>query len=357
VVERESSDRPFVSIGVTTYDRHDLLRQTLDSVLAQTFNDFEVIVGNDYTAEVLTGEMLGIDDPRVRFLNHPRNLREVGNMNALLGMARGRYFTWLFDDDLYEPDFLKTARDRLAETGFPSAFFCSFRVIVGEEEFRPQKIRDENTIEFTGRKFLRWFSAFRPQLYPTYGLFDTVVLRNTLGGFEEVSNTVYGLYSEYLFLAKCALLDRIVYIASPYYVYRQHEGSWSESNTDLETYLAAGRELIRRSSEVLRNPALADDYSENLIKICSLHLIEFAFKSGQHVNYLSEHDRKEFGISAVFRAIARHWSESWKTRKFYITLGGDNGFGKWFAFLKIMLFCDYLMIRYFSHFFYGKKKV
>ena len=50
-------------------------------------------------------------DPRIRFVNHPTNLREVGNMNALLREATGRYFTWLFDDDLYEPGFLKAAYD------------------------------------------------------------------------------------------------------------------------------------------------------------------------------------------------------------------------------------------------------
>jgi glycosyltransferase involved in cell wall biosynthesis len=85
----EETTRPFFSIGVTTYNRHELLRETLNSILAQSFTDFEVIVGNDYTQEVLTGEMLGITDPRIRFVNHPRNLREVGNMNALLEMAKG----------------------------------------------------------------------------------------------------------------------------------------------------------------------------------------------------------------------------------------------------------------------------
>ncbi len=356
MIEGESNHRPFVSIGVTTYNRHDLLRQTLDSVLAQTFANFEVIVGNDYTVEVLTGEMIGITDPRVRFVNHPRNLREVGNMNALLEMATGRYFTWLFDDDLYEPDFLQVGHDCLMEAGFPPAFFSSYRTIIGEEEFQPQKIPHSPVKKFTGREFFRWYPAFRMKMYPTYGLFDTAVLRSKLGGFIELNNSAaVGLYSEHLLLVKCALLDRVVYVDAPYYIYRQHEGSWSESSTDLKYYQAAGQELIRRSSDVLRHPSLVDDFSENLLKICGFHLIEFAFKSGRYAHYISEPARREFGIRAAFITISRHWRESWETMKLYKTLGGDNRLRNCFGFLKVVLFCNYMMTTHLFRYFFGRK--
>lgn len=88
-----SGSPPFFSIGVTTYNRRELLKQVLDILIKQTFSDFEVIVGNDYPQEILTAELLGIYDPRIRFVNHPKNLGEVGNMNALLEVSRGRYFT------------------------------------------------------------------------------------------------------------------------------------------------------------------------------------------------------------------------------------------------------------------------
>ena len=52
--------QPFFSIGITAYNRHDLLREALGSILSQGFDDFEVIVGNDYQAEKLTREMFGI---------------------------------------------------------------------------------------------------------------------------------------------------------------------------------------------------------------------------------------------------------------------------------------------------------
>ena len=68
---------PLFSIGVPTYNRKDLLLKTIMSILQQTFTDFEVIIGNDYTKEYLSSEDLGIKDPRVRIINHQQNLGEL----------------------------------------------------------------------------------------------------------------------------------------------------------------------------------------------------------------------------------------------------------------------------------------
>src|SRR5512138_3932148 len=73
---------PLFSIGITTYERRELLKETLGSITRQTFGDFEAIVGNDHTSVPLSRRLLGVEDPRVRIVNHPANLGEVRNMNA-----------------------------------------------------------------------------------------------------------------------------------------------------------------------------------------------------------------------------------------------------------------------------------
>jgi glycosyltransferase involved in cell wall biosynthesis len=336
---------PFFSIGVPTYNRPDLLRETLNSVLSQGFTDFEIIVGNDYQAEMVTGEMLGISDPRIRYVNYPRNLREVGNMNALLEMATGRYFTWLFDDDLYEPDFLQTGYDCLVKTGFPPALFPSFRMMKVGEKFQPRKVSYSTLLELTGREFLRCYSDIRPEIGSTCGVFDTASLKSKVGGVEELCASAIGIYCEYLFLVKCALLDRIVYIDAPFYVYRRHADSWSETNLELETHMVAGRELIRRSGEVLRHTALAEDFAANLMKICNIHIITFAYKAAR-----IEFARSKFGVGTLYRAFSRHWAEFLDARKQYIDQGGDAGLLSGFSFFRTLLHCQYLILRLLIHF-------
>lgn len=323
-----------------------MLKEALASVIAQSFTDVEIIVGNDYTDEILTCEMLGITDPRVRIVNHPRNLREVGNMNTLLGLASGRYFTWLFDDDLFEPGYLQTAYECLVKSLFPPAFFTSFRMLKPAEKYHPRVLRHSTMIEFTGRDFLRWYSARRPEIGSTCGLFDTNVLREKVGAVEELCTSAIGIYCEYLFLVKCAYVGRIVYIDAPFYVYRRHVDSASESNLELLNHSVAGSELVRRCGDVLRHPALVADYSANLMKICIIHIITFAYVTSRF-EYAHDHS----GVGTVYRALSRHYKESRRTRKLYESHGGDTGFRSSYAFLTINIFCWYLMVRHLAHFF------
>jgi glycosyltransferase involved in cell wall biosynthesis len=340
----ESNNQPFFTIGVPTYNRHDLLRETLDSILAQGFTDFEVIVGNDYTAEVLTCGMLGITDPRIRIVNHPRNLREVGNMNALIEMASGRYVTLLFDDDLYEPDFLQTGHDYLVKTGFPPVLFPSSRTMKVAEKFQPRKLHVENSVEFTGREFLRWYSPDKPQVASTFGLFDTSTLKNIVGRYEDLSPSVIGNYNDEYFLFKCALFDRIIFIDAPFYVFRRHAGSFSETDLDLENHLIAGREFIQRTGKVLRHPSLVEDFAANLMMISKIHIIRFAYKVAR-----IEFARSKFGVGTLYRTFSRHWNEFLDTRKRYLDQVGDTGFLISFSFFRTLLYCQYLIVRLMLH--------
>ena len=314
--------QPFFSIAITTYDRHDLLKEALASILSQSFTDFEVIVGNDYQAEELTAGMLGISDPRVRIINHPQNLQEVGNMNALLRAAKGRYFTWLFDDDLYEPGFFQAAHDGLAETGFPQALFPSYRVVNATEVALSKEIIRGKVQMFTGRQYLHQYLTGRLKIISTCGFFDTDVLRSTIGGMERLALSAIGLNSEFHFLVKCALFERIAFIDAPFAIFRAHEASWTVANTELNTYLEAGPALVRRCAEVLRHPTLSDDLEFNLRGICKLHVVyPFALKAAAF-----EFVQNGFGLYSAYRTLARLKQEVSKIRKLYITESGDDGY-------------------------------
>ena len=324
--------QPFFTIGVPTYNRHDLLRETLNSILAQDFIDFEVIVGNDYTDEELSGEMIGISDPRIRYVNHPQNLREVGNMNALLDMASGRYFTWLFDDDLHEPGYLATAYQFLTDNDFPPALFSSFRQLRGENGFSPREVTLSKHRLLTGREFLREYFAGHVKIVSTSGLFDTSELKNVVGGVEELCGSTIGVYCEYLFLVRCALLGRIAYLDAPFVVMRLHSDSWSQSNLQLNKFREAGQPLVKRCADVFRNQYLAADLYSNLLGISKLHLYSFAYKSAKHEIALNK-----FGIGAAYRAITRLAEENAVTKRTVTEETGGEGLFTTLGFLRMLI--------------------
>ena len=62
---------PNVTIGVITYNRPEMLREAVISIINQTYDNFELFIGNDYIETPVTFDTLGIDgDPRVKILNN-----------------------------------------------------------------------------------------------------------------------------------------------------------------------------------------------------------------------------------------------------------------------------------------------
>jgi glycosyltransferase involved in cell wall biosynthesis len=270
--------KPLFSIGVTTYNRKDLLKQTLLSLLEQTFTDFEVIVGNDYTGEVLSAENLGMEDPRVRFVNNPRNIGELENMNSLLGMAHGKYFSWQFDDDPCAPTLLFEVYSALIKQDFPSCVFTSYLPIYGESIHRFRKNINGQLQLFPGRDFLRLYLSGRLKVLGCCGFYSTDYLKG-MGGVQRLSNGPMALHSEYLLLIRAGLLSKIAYINVPLVTTRVHEKSWTCSNSDVELFKEAGINLIRESIVILSTSELKDDFQNNLTSILKSVLSSVIMKS------------------------------------------------------------------------------
>ena len=95
---------PKVSICIPTFNRKDYLKQTLDSVLAQTYKDYEIILVDDGSTDS-TGEMVKTYDYPIRYYRQ-ENKGEAASRNRLIELARGQFVTFLDSDDLLMPVFL-----------------------------------------------------------------------------------------------------------------------------------------------------------------------------------------------------------------------------------------------------------
>ena len=104
----KDNNSPKVSVGIPVYNGETMLKQAIDSVLKQSFTDFELIISDnastDSTPEICKN-FTQLDN-RVVFIRHEKNRGPYWNFNFLLEKARGMYFVWLADDDYWHPDFL-----------------------------------------------------------------------------------------------------------------------------------------------------------------------------------------------------------------------------------------------------------
>lgn len=108
---------PRVSVIVSTYNRKDLLKKALKSVLAQSFTNFECIVVDDCSTQDIKTLVASFGDPRLHYLKTPTNSGHDGlPKNMGIAAALGEYITFLDDDDTYRPDALKILATYARET-------------------------------------------------------------------------------------------------------------------------------------------------------------------------------------------------------------------------------------------------
>ena len=106
---------PTVSIGVPLYNGEDFIEEALDSLLSQTFVDFEIIVSdncsNDLSVSII--ESYIAKDTRVSLYRQEHNIGPSKNFEFVLNKARGKYFMWAAHDDVWAANWLQVLLDNI----------------------------------------------------------------------------------------------------------------------------------------------------------------------------------------------------------------------------------------------------
>lgn len=106
-----------LTIGLPVYNGEDYLAESLDALLGQSYEDFELLISDnastDGTASICQRYLR--QDPRIRYVRQPRNIGAAPNHNFVFQHARGELFEMAAHDDLYARDLLKRCVEALDE--------------------------------------------------------------------------------------------------------------------------------------------------------------------------------------------------------------------------------------------------
>ena len=109
------------------YNGDAFIEEAVDSLLAQTFSDFELVISDnastDRTREIC--EAYVASDPRVRYFPLQENLGAIRNFNRAFELSRGKYFKWASHDDICDTQFVERCVDVLER--FPEIAWCHTR--------------------------------------------------------------------------------------------------------------------------------------------------------------------------------------------------------------------------------------
>lgn len=93
-----SKDAPLVSVCMPMYNASAYLRECIDSILCQTFGDFELLIADDGSTDESRYIVRSYDDPRIRLIENEHDY--IGSLNLLLKEARGKYIARMDADDI-----------------------------------------------------------------------------------------------------------------------------------------------------------------------------------------------------------------------------------------------------------------
>lgn len=118
------SDKPSMSIGLPVFNGEKYLKAALDSILTQTFADFELIISDnasiDSTPQICRSYVE--KDSRVRYYRNESNLGAPRNYNRTVRLSQGKYFKWAAADDIHAPEYLRRCVEVLDKD--PSIVLC-----------------------------------------------------------------------------------------------------------------------------------------------------------------------------------------------------------------------------------------
>ncbi|AFZ26450.1 putative glycosyltransferase [Cylindrospermum stagnale PCC 7417] len=270
--------KPTVSVIIPTYQRGHLVSQAINSVLAQTYKDYEIIVINDGSQDNTPQVLAQFSDHHRITAIHQANQGLSAARNAGIRSAQGKYIAFLDDDDLWEPQKLEKqisvleANPRIGLIYSDSLFFSDKRGL---------SLRSYNTAFPTPNLQVLW-TLFRYNYIPVL----TVVVRrdclDKVGLFDETLRCCedYDLWLR--------LIEKfpIYFLNQPLARYRQSPNNLSQNEEQMFTnHLRVKEKVIERNPEFLKIPVnFLDPYFYNIyLGLANLHIQNHQIEQARRV--------------------------------------------------------------------------
>jgi glycosyltransferase involved in cell wall biosynthesis len=107
--QKLDTDKPRVNIGMPVFNGEKFIEEAVDSILNQTFRNFEIIISDNASTDRTTQICLDYasKDPRVRYYRNKKNVGGPANYNRVFELSSAQYFKWAAYDDVLAPDYLR----------------------------------------------------------------------------------------------------------------------------------------------------------------------------------------------------------------------------------------------------------
>ena len=123
-------NEPMVTVLMAVYNGEKFLKEAMESILTQTFTDFEFLIINDGSTDNSVKIIEEFNDPRIRLIHNEKNLKLIASLNKGISLAKGKYIARMDCDDISMPYRLEKEVDFLEnslEYGLVGTCYTDYR--------------------------------------------------------------------------------------------------------------------------------------------------------------------------------------------------------------------------------------
>lgn len=229
-----------VSVVLPVYNGEKYLRESIESVLNQTYRNIELIIVDDCSidsTQLIAREYVR-SDSRVKYYRNQKNLKLPRNLNRGFSLARGEYLTWTSDDNRYKPKAIATLVEKLEGKKDVQFAFASCRVIDGNgKEIEYIMVNENSPKQIIGSNSVGACFMYTRKVYETIGDYDPELV----------------LVEDFDYWQRICMKFKAVGIPDILYEYRWHDGALTstmrqdEFNRNLEKMLLKNRSGFGRT--------------------------------------------------------------------------------------------------------------
>ncbi len=231
---------PKISICIPTFNRADLLDQTLQSVADQTKKPFEVLIVDNASTDNSAAIAKRYEKYGFRFIRNETNVGMVENWNVCIRMSKGEYLTFLHSDDLIAPEWYERWSEAIAE--HPGIFYTGSIAIINQNN-DPQytcHTFTENRLIKQKDVYREFWTHLSPAIAPTAAsIYHQSLFDEKKGGMFDPS---YGTEADVIHFLKVFASTDVYYLDRILFTYRSHPAQGFDTEAQLKSL---ERELSR----------------------------------------------------------------------------------------------------------------
>jgi glycosyltransferase involved in cell wall biosynthesis len=235
----ENSNIPKVTVLMAVYNAEKYLKLAIDSILLQTFKNFEFLIINDASTDSSLALIESYDDHRIRLITNSENLGLVKTLNRGLKLAEGEYIARMDADDICDLTRLQKQIDFFEKNPDHVLLGASYILIDQDGKEKYRKIKPLSNIQ------VRWISLFRTVIDHPVAMFSSSLAKQLTYNENYKTTQDYDLWLRMMQHGKAAVLKE------PLLSYRMHSENVSTQKKSLQRNTMKSIAMQHISSEFI----------------------------------------------------------------------------------------------------------